>query len=148
MCAFANFFFIINGNSPENEKFKDTDTYKEWRASKEPKDEDYHYVNGYTGNAVSNSMIAMWLLGLGEFDLDDSYSEGPNVMLCWFMFMLASFLVLTVFMNMLIAIMGETFSNVTAQYEESGLSEQLNMIQDSVWLLNLNDEFKNDKYIV
>lgn len=57
-------------------------------------------------------MIGMWLLGLGEFDLDGSYSEGPDVLLCWFMFWFASFLVLVVFMNMLIAIMGETFSNV------------------------------------
>jgi hypothetical protein len=56
----------------------------------------------------------MWLLGLGEFDMDDSYSEGTNVMLCWFMFCMATFLILTVFMNMLIAIMGDTFSNVTA----------------------------------
>lgn len=71
----------------------------------------------------------MWLLGLGEFDLgdteEDTYAAGPNVVLCWIMFIMASFLVLTVFMNMLIAIMGETFSQVTERYEESGLSEQL-----------------------
>jgi hypothetical protein len=55
----------------------------------------------------------MWLLGLGEFDLENSYTEGPNVGLCWFMFVLASFLILVTFMNMLIAIMGDTFGNVS-----------------------------------
>ena len=65
----------------------------------------------------------MWLLGLGEFDLDDSYSEGPNAYLCWFMFILASFVIVITFMNMLIAIMGDTFGNVTGEAEQNGLSE-------------------------
>jgi len=59
-----------------------------------------------------DALLNTWLLGVGEFNLDDSYSEGPNVLLCWFMFWFASFLILTVFMNMLIAIMSDTFANV------------------------------------
>jgi len=58
---------------------------------------------------------------MGEFDIDGTYSEGPNNVLCWFMFWLATFLILVVFMNMLIAIMSETYANVQEEFEESGL---------------------------
>ena len=53
----------------------------------------------------------MYLLALGEFDMD-GFKEGPNVYFAWFFFLLATFLVLVVFMNMLIAMMGETFGAV------------------------------------
>jgi hypothetical protein len=39
------------------------------------------------------------------------------------MFTLATFLIAVVFMNMLIAIMGETFGDVLESAEESGLNE-------------------------
>jgi len=39
------------------------------------------------------------------------------------MFFLATFIISVVFMNMLIAIMGETFGTVTDEAEESGLNE-------------------------
>lgn len=51
-------------------------------------------------------------------------------------------------MNMLIAIMGESFSKVREQIEESQLSEQLGLIEDHIWLLDLNKEFKGQKYII
>lgn len=95
-----------------------------------------------------DSIIAVWLLGLGEFDLDNSYSEGPDKFMCWFMFCFATFLILVVFMNMLIAIMGQTYSDVQDESLESGLLEQLNMIMDSVWLLDLGEQFKHHKYII
>ena len=82
----------------------------------------YHYVDEYVGNNIVDSLIAMYLLGLGEFDLD-GLKEGPNVLLAWFFFLLGTFLLLVVFMNMLIAIMGETFAQVQEIAEESALKE-------------------------
>jgi hypothetical protein len=51
----------------------------------------------------------MYLLMLGEFYID-GYKSGSYSLLTWIFFMLATFIVLVVFMNLLIAIMSETFS--------------------------------------
>lgn len=77
-----------------------------------PADSDFHYVDEYTGYAPFDSFVAMWLLALGEFDLDDTYSKGSDSLLVWIFFISATFLVLIVFMNMMIAIMGDTFGRV------------------------------------
>jgi hypothetical protein len=105
LAAFANFFFIINNNTPSNPNHV-----------KKEKEEDFHYVNDYVGQPFFNSLISMYLLGLGEFDLD-GYSKGPDVYFAWGFFILGTFLVLVVFMNMLIAIMGDTFSRVQERAE-------------------------------
>ena len=64
------------------------------------------------------------------------------------MFLLATYLVSIIFMNMLIAIMGETYENVTDIRIENGLQEQVNLISNHYWLLNLNQIFKGQKYIM
>ena len=84
---------------------------------------------------------------IGEFYLDD-FKSGPNSEIAWVYFVFASFVILVVFMNMLIAIMGETFSQVREQNEESQLCEQLGLIEDHIWLIDLQKEFKGKKYII
>jgi hypothetical protein len=69
----------------------------------------YHYVDEYVGLPFIDSIIAMYLVALGEFDLD-GLMQGPDKIGAWIFFVLASYLLLVVFMNMLIAIMGDTFS--------------------------------------
>ena len=110
--AFANFYFIINNNTPENPSYK-----------KSHPDEDFHYVDTYVGQSVFDALIAMYLLGLGEFDIDGTYTKGPDIKLAWFFFILATFIILVVFMNMLIAIMSDTFANVLSVEAESSLDE-------------------------
>ena len=55
---------------------------------------------------------------------------------------------IVVFMNMIIAIMGNTFGNVMAAQQENSLNEELALIYDHIWLLDLNNEFKDVKYII
>ena len=52
------------------------------------------------------------------------------------MFLLATFIIAVVFMNMLIAIMGETFGQVQETSVESGLRERVVLIADHAWLLD------------
>jgi len=88
-------------NTPANE------TYKELHPPK-TKDDDFHYADEYVGNKVFDAIIAVYLIALGEFDLD-GYKMGPNIHFVWLMFVACTFIILIVFMNMLIAIMGDTF---------------------------------------
>jgi hypothetical protein len=94
VCAFANLFFIIQLNIEE----KDKDTY--------------HYVVDYTSEPVSSAWISMYNLAQGDFHFS-GYGQGPDVFIAWFFWGLATYLMLLVFMNVLIAIMGDTFGRVS-----------------------------------
>ena len=53
------------------------------------------------------------------------------------MFILGTFMVSVVFMNMLIAIMSDTFEDVESKKEINTLKEQIAMISDYEWLVDL-----------
>lgn len=136
LCAFANFFYIINNNTPEG----NADYWEEG-------EEGYHYVDKYVHNPVIDSFIAVYLMCLGEFDTD-GYSQGPNQYAAWVAFVLATFIVLVVFMNIIIAIMTESFNKVEQTKEQLQLEEQLQLVKDYIWLLDLKKTFKSKKYII
>ena len=48
---------------------------------------------------------------MGDFVYDD-YNNGESSILVWVFFLTATFIMCVVFMNMLIAIMGDTFGSV------------------------------------
>tara|TARA_B110000285_G_scaffold234330_1_gene310895 strand:+ start:5703 stop:6308 length:606 start_codon:yes stop_codon:yes gene_type:complete len=100
ICAFANLFFIIQLNIDEGA--------------------DYHYVEKYTGESVSSSWVAMYVLAAGDFHFS-GYGKGPDVAIAWIFFILGTYLLLLVFMNVLIAIMGDTFGRVSGLQEQSAL---------------------------
>jgi hypothetical protein len=53
----------------------------------------------------------VYLLALGEFNLEDyEIGSGADFVLLWIFFIMASFFLLIHLLNMLIAIMGETFA--------------------------------------
>ena len=126
MTAFANLFYVLNNNTTK---------------------ESYSYVDERTKNKFVDSFISMFLIALGEFSLD-GYGSGEDKLITWIFFILASFLMLVVFMNMLIAIMGDTFGRVQMIKEENSLMEQVNLMQDHIWLLDLNEVFANKRHII
>ena len=84
---------------------------------------------------------------LGDFD-STRYRKGYDKYFSMMMFLMATFIICVVFMNMLIAIMGETFGQVLEVSEESGLREQVVLIEDHAWLLDPRKIFKGQKYII
>lgn len=64
------------------------------------------------------------------------------------MFILGTFMVSVVFMNMLIAIMSDTFADVESNKEINTLKEQIAMISDYEWLVDLQQSFKDQKYVI
>ena len=56
----------------------------------------------------------MYLMGLGEFTLDQ-YMASPYQRLVFILFFVATFLITIVFLNMMIAIMGDAFQMAREQ---------------------------------
>jgi len=92
LISFANFFYIINRNNEEGG--------------------DVNYVTEVTGYQFLDSLLDVYLMGaLGAFD-PATYQNGYGAKFAIPMLFLATFIISIVFMNMLIAIMGETFAQV------------------------------------
>lgn len=53
------------------------------------------------------------------------------------MFIMATYVVYVIFLNMLIAIMVKTFKDVLSNEEQNSLAEQVSLMEDHRWLLNL-----------
>jgi len=90
--AFANMFYVINGDATSRYLDPNDET-----------DENFEYVGVYSGYAVIDSVLAIFLILFGDFKYDD-FSKGPDSAQCWFFFVLACYVLIIVFMNMLIAI--------------------------------------------
>ena len=93
-------------------------------------------------------LISVYMLGaLGDFE-SPVYREGWDRHAATAMFLLATFFISVVFMNMLIAIMGETFAQVQENAEENGILERVSLINDFIWLIDLRSIFAGQKYII
>jgi hypothetical protein len=81
------------------------------------------YFFPYFNNMVTDVIVSTYMLGaLGDFDIT-VFNDGPDKYIALSMFLLATFIISVVFMNMLIAIMGETFGKVLEKSVESGIRE-------------------------
>ena len=131
--SFANFFYVIDRN------IKGTDAGRYY---------DQYTSGGEIDNSLIDVIISVYMMGaLGDFD-SGRYRIGYDRYFAMAMFLLATFIICVVFMNMLIAIMGETFGQVQEVSHESGLREQVVLIADHAWLLDLKKIFKGQKYII
>ena len=119
LIAFANVFFLLQLNV-------------------KPGEDDIVIV--YSGNKVIDSLIAMYMLALGDFNYG-GFTNYEYVGEVWIFFIFGTFICLIVFMNMLIAIMGNTFASVMDAQVETSLLENLHLIFDHIWLLDLSKEF-------
>merc|ERR1712151_17641 len=88
--AFANMMYILNEQR----------IYEGTQELFEPKVE----------STLIDSWISMYLLSLGEFELHNFY--GVNNGYIWVIFLMATFVIQITFLNMLIAIMSNTYETV------------------------------------
>merc|ERR1719183_1265922 len=113
------------------------------------RDEDTHLVEEYVpGNEALNTLLHSWLLGLGEF-ASDTYSE-QNAWTLWIMFFIATFLVQLIFMNLLIAIMSDSFAklNEEAARQSSTLKAFCQLMEEHDFIINYNTDFQHVRYIL
>lgn len=85
-------------------------------------EEGLSYLNDYGMPQYLTSVVQIYFVSIGENSYD-SFSTGANVKSTWLMFLLATFVNSILFMNMLIAIMGDTFGQVTENEEANGLQQ-------------------------
>ena len=84
-----------------------------------------------------------YTLGFGEF-ATEGYN-GTNQAFIWMMWFIASFVVSITFLNMLIAIMSNTFDKVMDSRDLAALKERINIMQDYrkvVTVLNLDKSYR------
>lgn len=74
------------------------------------------------------------MVGLGEFNYDNY--GGANSGLVWVFFIMATFITSITFMNLLIAIMGDTFDKVSEVKVQSAYKEKMQMIKDHLWIID------------
>ena len=109
--------------------------------------EDDSLFANYIGIASIDALINAYLIGLGDFSYD-TYST-TNKYFVWIFFLSATFIVQLVFMNMLIAMMGETFGRISGLLEQATLKEQCVMMNDNKFLLtDIGKQFMNSRYIL
>ena len=81
------------------------------------------------------------MLALGEFTLDP-FEFHPNSKIVWIFFLFSTFLTQITFLNMMIAIMGDTFSKVMQNKNRFALIEKTQIYADYIPMIKLNDKFK------
>lgn len=110
------------------------------------KQDDQELYGSAFGFKPADVIVNQYLIGLGEFGTDN-YENSPNRAMIWVYFILATFLTQLTFLNMLIAIMGDTYARVTENKEQESLKERTNIYADYIWAITLIKNFNNRKYL-
>ena len=116
--AFANTFFILGRND----------------------------VNNFSGNNVWDSFIFSYRMGLGDFNTDGFGTK--DEVLVWIFWFLNTLIILIILLNLVIAIMGDTFDRVQETQESTMLQEFVSIIRENEFLVSRKRLFKNTKYII
>ena len=92
-----------------------------------------------------NIFINQYLMALGEFEGKDFF-DGSDQIAIWIFFLLATFITQITFLNMLIAVMGDTYAKVTETKDQNALCEKIKIMADYVNVIN--DKEKHDRYLI
>ena len=95
------------------------DTYYKQEALEHMEDYDAQAAH-LTPFALTDSLVNQYLLGLGEFDFEN-FKPSKSTEFAWFYFLMATFFTNIMFLNMLIAIMGDTFDRLTEKKDRNSL---------------------------
>jgi hypothetical protein len=100
------------------------------------------------GNHAIDSIVRAYLLGLGSFVFDDfsgPYSSTTGI--TWLLFIIATFVTQILFMNMVIAIMGNTYSMREGLQDQASRCQFVQLMYDYLHIIDIDHEFKDARYI-
>jgi hypothetical protein len=87
------------------------------------------------------------MTAIGEFDTDSYTSQGSDGGLLWSFFIFTTFILSIVMLNMLIAMMGQSYEKVSEVAQASMLKERMLLIMENYFLIGAN-KFKQAKYLI
>ncbi len=77
----------------------------------------------FTGENFQYAMIHLYRLAFGDFDMDNYGGRGRNTFLIFLFWFLCTMLIPLIMMNMLIAIMGDTYDKVSENRDLNKIHE-------------------------
>ena len=96
------------------------------------------YPAAVDNTEVIDSSIFTYRIGLGDFDFDGfGYDYTASLYVLWFF---GPFVIQIIFLNMLIAIMGDTFDKVTEKRQQAALYEKIQILDDYIDLIRINEK--------
>ncbi|CDW75983.1 UNKNOWN [Stylonychia lemnae] len=122
--CFANCFYVVQGLQEPNED-----------------------VTPLVGNFIM-SFLYTYAGALGNFSTDNFDSLGQNSWILWFLFYISSFIITIVFLNLLIAIMGDTYDTVMMIQKEERFRAKCRLIYENEFIFNRDRLFANSRYII
>lgn len=112
-----------------------------------PGEEFKGFISQKFSNQFVNAMLSQYLLGLGSFETDDYFSNEQSDLL-WVYFIFGTLLTQIVFMNTLIAILGDTYGNVTEKKQFNAMLSTINVVNDILFLVKDKWIIKNSYFYV
>ena len=91
--------------------------------------EDKDLVNKVFDFWPMNVLLSQYILSLGDYDLDN-FEDSPFTYSCYFYFFCATFISQIMMLNMLIAIMGDSFERVIENRQINGIRTKLEILTD------------------
>ena len=79
--------------------------------------------------------------------MTDDYPNNPSKRLLWVYFVLATFFTNVMFLNMLIAIMSDTFARINEQKVKYALKERTQLYADYIYAVRLNASLTKYRYL-
>ncbi|CDW73665.1 wd-40 repeat protein [Stylonychia lemnae] len=92
------------------------------------------------------SIMFVYRMALGDFDTEKFGNE--SIYLVWFIFILSTMLIMILLLNLLIAIMGDSYGKVTQAEEQSKVQEYLQLLLDNSFLIDKQKIFDDVKFII
>ncbi|CDW77734.1 wd-40 repeat protein [Stylonychia lemnae] len=93
------------------------------------------------------SFIFSYRMALGDFQLDD-FPKATDIFLIYTLFVICSLFSAVILLNMLVAIMGDSFNRVNETSENQIVREHLQLIVENDFLFDRKKEFSNVKYLI
>ena len=83
-------------------------------------------------------------MALGEFQLDE-FQDGPQTGLCYIFFVMATFISLVTMLNMLIAIMGDTFEHSIENQDLNSIKTKIEVMSELADSIHDDSDLSDDK---
>lgn len=101
----------------------------------------------FAGNNFWQGIIYSYRTGIGDFSTD-KFATNRDEILIWIVWVLSTFLILIVLLNMIIAIISDIFEKVHENIQNNLLKELVILMVETELLLSRKTLFKNKKYLI